>query len=216
MKLILNNKIQSLVLSQIAAGRVFIYTLLYGLIFWGCEERVAIPKPHAYPRVIYPEKQYKPFAEGYCPLTFEQATYSTIEQDTLFFGEKPKSDCWFNLQVKSLNATIHCTYSTIENRKELDELVQDAFTLVQKHNVKASFIEEIPVHRTAGKVHGMVFKIEGAAASPYQFYMTDSTKNFLRGALYINTESRPDSLAPVIDFMKLDVNKLIETLKWRG
>lgn len=182
----------------------------------GCgESSVGVPKPHAFPRIIFPKKKYQPFGEGYCPLSFEQAAYAKVEQDTLFFGEKPKHDCWFNLQVESLHATIHCSYSPIRSRSEYDELVQDAFTLVQKHNVKASFIEELPVHRTAARVHGMVFKIEGAAASPYQFYMTDSTRHFLRGALYINTQSRPDSLAPVVDFMKMDVNRLIETLAWK-
>lgn len=185
------------------------------LVFTACDEYVPVPKPRAYPRVIYPEKAYQPFDAATCPFTFEVPQYAEIEQNVSFFDEKPKSDCWFNINVPTLNAQIHCSYYPVTNRARLDELVQDAFSLAQKHNIKANYIEEIPVHRSADRVHGIIFSIEGATASSYQFFVTDSTKNFLRGSLYFNTQARPDSLAPVLDFMRRDVNKLVETLYWK-
>jgi gliding motility-associated lipoprotein GldD len=185
------------------------------LLVAGCDEHIAVPKPRAYPRVVYPEKAYKPFDASYCDFTFEMPVYAKTERDTSFFGEKPAQECWFNLTVPDLNATIYCSYYRIANRVALDTLIQDAFTMTQKHNIKASFIEEIPISRPAARVHGMLFNVEGPAASSYQFFLTDSTHHFLRGALYFNSQSRPDSLAPVVDFMKKDVNKLIETLNWR-
>lgn len=189
--------------------------LLAAVLFAGCGERVPVPKPRAYPRVVYPAKAYAPFDKTYCQFTFDCPTYAKVEQDTLFFGEKPRNDCWFNLRVPALSATIHCSYQPIASKKDFDELVQDAFTMAQKHNLKASYIEETPVHRPADRVHGVVFDIEGPAASSYQFYLTDSTRHFLRGALYFDTQSRPDSLAPVIDFMKKDVDRLARTLRWQ-
>ncbi len=188
-------------------------TLLLALA--ACTEYVPVPKPRAYPRVIYPEKVYQPFRETYCNFTFEAPRYATIERDTTFFDEKPRSDCWFNIAVPELNAKIYCSYYPVTGRARLDELVQDAFTMAQKHNIKASYIEEIPVHRSNDRVHGIIFSIEGAAASSYQFFLTDSTQNFLRGALYFNAQARPDSLAPVLAFMRQDVNHLVETLVWR-
>lgn len=188
---------------------------LVALILVACDDSVPIPKPRAYPRVIYPEKAYKPFEAGGCPFTFDMPVYADVEQDVSFFDEGPKSDCWFTLHVRPLNAQIHCSYYPIYNRARFDELVQDAFTMAQKHNIKASYIEEIPVHRTADRVHGVVFNLEGATASSYQFFVTDSTQHFLRGALYFKTQARPDSLAPVLDFMRQDVNRLIETLHWQ-
>lgn len=179
-----------------------------------CEDDIALPKPHAYPRVEYPAKAYKPFNSDNCGFTFEQPVYSIVERDSTFFDQKAGSDCWFNLTVPSLNATIHCSYFPINNKTHFDELIKDAFEMVNKHNVKASFIEEIQFQKTTNKVYGMIYNIEGAAASPYQFYATDSVNHFLRGSLYFRTQSRPDSLAPVIAFMKKDVNKLVETLKW--
>lgn len=189
--------------------------LLFTFFVTACEDYTPVPKPRAYPRVIYPEKTYKPFDASYCSFTFEMPAYATIEKDTSFFDEKPKDECWFNLDVKQLNAKIYCSYNPVRSRKDLDELVADAFAMTNKHNIKASYIDETQVRRPADKVYGIVFNVEGAAASSYQFFLTDSTRNFLRGALYFNTQSRPDSLAPVIAFMKKDLDQLVGTLKWQ-
>ena len=180
-----------------------------------CDDTLTVPKPRAYPRVIYPEKAYKPFDASYCDFTFEQPVYAQVEQDTTFFGKKPNSNCWFNLVVPSLNAKIYCSYSDIKSRKDFDDLVEDVFRMTNQHNIKASFIDEIPIHRPSDNVHGLIFHVEGAAASSYQFFLTDTTEHFFRGALYFNTKTRPDSLAPVINFMKQDVERLVETLKWK-
>jgi gliding motility-associated lipoprotein GldD len=195
--------------------RIYLFLLPLVVTLAACEEHVAVPKPRAYPRVIYPEKAYIPFQEGYCDFTFEMPKYATVERDTLFFEEAVKSNCWFNLTVSDLNAKLHCSYYPVTGRKRYDELVQDAFVMAQKHNIKAGYIEEIPVERPRARVFGMVFSIEGPAASSYQFYLTDSTRHFLRGALYFNAQARPDSLAPVLAFMKEDINKLISTLEWK-
>ena len=191
------------------------FLLLLAILLSACEEYTPLPKPRAYPRVVYPEKVYKPFEASYCNFTFDMTAYATIEKDTSFFDEKPKDECWFNLDVKQLNAKIYCNYNPIGSRIDFDGLVADAFAMTNKHNIKASYIDEIPVYRPADKVYGVVFNVEGAAASSYQFFLTDSTHNFLRGALYFNTQTRPDSLAPVIDFMKKDLDRLVGTLKWR-
>ncbi|MGI9160519.1 MAG: hypothetical protein ACR2K1_12285, partial [Saprospiraceae bacterium] len=97
--------------------RIAIFILPLALAFAGCEEHVAVPKPRMYPRVIFPEKTYRAFEEGYCPFTFEAPAYARVERDTLFFEEAVKSDCWFNLGVKELNAKIYCSYYPVTSRK---------------------------------------------------------------------------------------------------
>lgn len=184
------------------------------LFLFGCEEYTPVPKPRAYPRVVYPEKTYKPFDETYCGFTFDQPVYATIEHDTTFFEEKAKDNCWFNITVKQLNAKIFCSYYPIRDRAGFDELVKDAYQMTNTHNVKASYIEESRVERPEDKVYGVVFNVEGPAASSYQFFLTDSTRNFVRGALYFNTEAKPDSLAPLVRFMRVDLDRLVGTLKW--
>lgn len=61
----------------------------------------------------------------------------------------------------------------------------------------------------------MQFEMTGPAATPFQFFITDSTSHFMRGALYFNTQVRPDSLMPVYDFVKIDVDRLIKTFKFK-
>lgn len=164
--------------------------------------------------MVYPEKAYKPFDEHYCNFTFDQPVYSVIEQDTAYFDEKPKDPCWFNISVPALNAKIYCSYYPIRSRSDFDKFVSDAFVMTNKHTVKATYIDELPVQRPADKVYGVVFNVEGPAASSYQFFLTDSTKHFLRGSLYFNTEARPDSLAPVVAFMRQDLDRMVMSLRW--
>lgn len=189
----------------------------FALIFAApaCSDAPEIPKPRAFPRVIYPEKRWTLFSEKGCPFEFEAPAYAVVEHDTTFFDQRAGSDCWFNLSVPSLNAKIFCSYYPIASRADFDKFVADAFTMTNKHTIKANYIDEIPIHRPADRVHGLVFAVEGPAASSYQFFLTDSTRHFLRGALYFETQSRPDSLAPVIGFMRADLEKLTATLRWR-
>jgi gliding motility-associated lipoprotein GldD len=193
----------------------FASLFLTAFLWAACEGYTPVPKPRAYPRVVYPDKIYRPFDAGYCPFLFEMPAYATIEKDTSYFDERPKNECWFNLDVPQLNAKIYCSYYPVSNRKNFDELVSDAFSITNKHNIRASYIEEIPVHRPDNRVYGVVFHVEGAAASSYQFFLTDSTRHFLRGALYFHAQTKPDSLAPVVAFMKKDLEKLVQTLAWK-
>jgi gliding motility-associated lipoprotein GldD len=192
-------------------------TLAVGVLavtFAACESDTFVPKPRAYPRVDYPERAYQPFSQSMCGFTFEQPTYMRFERDSTFFDEKAKSECWFTLEAPALNAQVHCSYYPVTGRARFEELVADAFELAQKHNIKANFIAEVPISRPQDRVYGMVFEIDGATASSYQFYLTDSTQHFLRGALYFKSQTVPDSMAPVLKFVKHDVNHLIETLRW--
>ena len=183
------------------------------LAFMGCEETVNSPKPRGYPRVTLPAKAYQKFDEKYCQFSFEYPVYAKIEQDTLFFDEKAPSACWFNIKVPSLNAEIHCSYFNIDKKNTLEKLRGDAFQLVGKHNIKADYIDELPINKP-NKVSGFVFNIEGPAASPFQFYLTDSSRHFMRGALYFDAKSRPDSLKPIIEFMKTDMMQMVNTFEW--
>ena len=85
-----------------------------------------------------------------------------------------------------------------------------------KHISKASSIENRVIINPEAKVFGLIYEIKGmGAASPYQFFVTDSSSHFLRGALYFNMIPNNDSLAPVIDFLKEDIEHLLLSLKWK-
>ncbi|HMQ46292.1 MAG TPA: hypothetical protein PKA00_01490 [Saprospiraceae bacterium] len=170
-------------------------------------------KPRAYPKVAYPEKSYQDFKEPYCPFSFQYPTYARIVKDTAFFGEKPLHECWFDLYFTDFDSRLYCSYLPIASGEEFEKLQQDAFKLADKHNKKANYIDEIRIDTEQG-VSGFAFVIEGPAASPFQFFLTDSTDHFLRASLYFNAQVNPDSIAPVYHFIREDILKLIETFQW--
>ncbi len=180
-----------------------------------CRETVYTPKPRAYPKINFPEQGYQQFDEQYCHFTFEYPSYASIQQDTAFFDEKPVDPCWFDVYIPALNCRWYFSYIPIEKKEKLDSLRRDAFVLADKHLVKAEYKDEIPVKNADRNIEGMLFKIDGPVASPFQFFLTDGNKHFVRGSLYFNTQAnKPDSLAPVVQFMEKEMLHLIETFEW--
>ncbi len=174
------------------------------------------PKPRCFPRVEFPEKSYMDFSAPYCDLTFEFPEYGRIEKDEKFFEEDAPGDCWFDVVLPEFNGKIHCSYAPIDNSTEnysYEKYVSDAFKLAEQHSSRADYIDTYPYNKSSD-MQGMIFNIEGAAASPFQFYMTDSVNHFLRGSVYFNTQAQPDSLMPVIEFVKADAVHMMNTLSW--
>ena len=188
------------------------------LFLASCEDPILTPKPRAYPKVVYPEKAYQPFMEGYCGFTFEYPKYAVIQQDTTFFDKKPEHPCWFNVFVEDFDCRIHCSYAPITKEKNADRLKSDAFKMTDWHNKKATYIQETPILIKEHDVKGILFTVEGPVASQLQFFLTDTAEqqHFFRGALYFYTEPNTDSLAPVYDFMRKDVERMIETFEWKN
>ncbi len=110
---------------------------------------------------------------------------------------------------------MHLSYKQVEDN--LNDYFEDTRTMAFKHISKASSIDNRLIFNQSDSVYGLIYEISGlSAASPYQFFVTDSINHFLRGALYFNVEPNNDSLAPVIEFIKKDIERLITTLKWRS
>ena len=185
-----------------------IFLLILG--FSACEDEddvVYSPKPRGYPRIAFPEKNYRRY-DSLCPYAFEIPTYSRIVPDQ----HKGAEPCWMNLEFPRFRATLHLSYKPVNN--DLDRFLNDAHGFANKHQVKATGLEEIPIIRDSARVYGLMFEIAGNTASSLQFYLTDSTRHFLRGALYFNDPPNIDSLKIVVDFLKQDVLRMINTTRW--
>ncbi|ASU32639.1 gliding motility lipoprotein GldD [Mucilaginibacter xinganensis] len=168
------------------------------------------PKPRGYYRIIFPEKSYQPYVSN-CPFTFQYPKYAVMEPDK----NPDAKPCWLNMQFPQFNGTLHLSYEPIRSKKEFNELVEDAHKLSFKHTVKATGIDEGIINYPEQKVYGIYYSIDGNAASSIQFYLTDSTKNYIRGALYFNSEPRLDSIQPVLTFVKKDVDLMIKSFRWK-
>jgi gliding motility-associated lipoprotein GldD len=180
----------------------------------GCEEATYIPKPRGYFKIDFPEKKYTLFNQTGYPYQFEIPIYAIIEKDTMFFNEKTENPWWINVTMESMNAKIYLSYKQIGGKNTLVNLLNDSYNMSHYHAKKANYINEKDVFHTANNVHGLYYDVGGDAASALQFYATDSVKHFIRGALYFNSTPNVDSLKPLNDFLRKDVEHLINTLKW--
>jgi len=178
------------------------------LLFAGCEQNY-IPKPRGYFRIDLPEKQYIRFDSTH-PYSFEYPAYARVIPDN-----RPSSEpFWMNLDFPGFKGTIHISYKKVDGN--LVEYLEDARTFVVKHIPKADAINDSLIYRPEDRVYGLIYYIGGAgAASPCQFFVTDSSSRFLRGALYFNVPPNNDSLAPVIDFIREDIRHMLKTFKWK-
>ncbi|HVW96492.1 MAG TPA: gliding motility lipoprotein GldD [Mucilaginibacter sp.] len=188
-----------------------ILLLLTAFVFAACGgNHDYSPKPRGYYRIVFPEKSYRPYVSD-CPFTFEYPKYAKMEPDK----NPDAKPCWLNMQFPQFNGTLHLSYEHILSKKEFNALVEDAHKLTFKHTVKATSIDEGIIRYPEKNVYGIYYTIDGNAASSVQFYLTDSTKNYIRGALYFNSEPRLDSIQPVLTFVKKDVDTLIKTFRWK-
>ncbi len=193
---------------------LFSLSVLVLVLSYSCSAEAPLPKPRMYPKIEYPAAaEWTQFDAPYCDFSFPLPQYVAVEQDSLFFDEKPAHPCWFDLVYPTLNGRVHFSYYPIESRADFEKLRDDAFRMADYHNKRANYIDEILLSPTPG-TGGLAFDIGGPAASPYQFFLTDSTQHFVRAALYFNAQARPDSLAPVTAFVKDDIRRMIAGFAW--
>ena len=185
-----------------------ISTLILILTQTGCRQDYA-PKPRGYFRIDFPAKEYTRFDTTY-PYTFEYPVYARVIPDNRTSSEP----FWINIDFPQYQGRIHISYKPVH--ENLSQYLEDSRTFVVKHIPKADAIVDSLIYRPEDKVYGLVYYIDGSqAASPCQFFVTDSSSRFLRGALYFNVSPNNDSLEPVIAFIREDIRHMLKTFQWK-
>ena len=181
------------------------------LLLISCNNDYVI-KRKGYFKIDFPKHEYTVFDRPGYPYTFEYPVYASVVQDSSLF-EDNDTPYWINIDFPSFSGKIYMSYKQVD-KTNFDKLVNDAFTMTYKHTTKATEIQD-SLMKTAGGLTGVWFNVGGNAATAKQFFITDSTKHFLRGALYFDTTPNEDSLSIVNDFLQEDMKHLINTLKWK-
>jgi len=188
---------------------IFIFLLLSTSLFLTSCDDESLPRPRGFFRIAMPEKKYIHAETFSCPFTFDIPDYSIMIPDS-----SPGSEnCWMNIYFKSFNATLYLSYKPVQNN--IAALIEDSRQFTMKHVVVASGINEEIISDATQRVYGMIEHVKGNAASPLQFFLTDSVKNFIRGSLYFYALPQPDSIAPCVEFLSKDVDKMISTFRWK-
>lgn len=171
------------------------------------------PKRKGYFKIDFPKHEYKLFDQAGYPYTFEYPIYASIVKDTTFFEDKPENPYWINIEFPRLNGKIYISYKEV-GKNDLNKLVNDAFNMTYKHSTRATEIVDSTIHTKNG-VSGVFFSVGGNAATNKQFFVTDSVKHFLRGALYFDASPDADSISVVNNFVEEDMKHLINTFRWK-
>jgi gliding motility-associated lipoprotein GldD len=179
------------------------------ILLSACSTNDDKPKPRGYFRIDFPEKKYLTYNDS-CPFSFSYPQYALVRPDRDVNAEP----CWLNIDYPKFGGRLHLSYKVIP-KEGVRQFLEDSRMFAYKHTVKAEAIDEELIFDKESKVYGVIYDIKGNTASSYQFFVTDSTTHFLRGALYFNTSPNSDSIAPVLDFIKQDVLKMIETFEWK-
>lgn len=168
-----------------------------------------MPKPKGYFRIDMPEKNYVN-VDTLQRFAFEAPSYAQLTNDPF----APQEKNWVNVEMPCFKASIHLTHKEVKGN--LGEYLEDVHTMITKHLQKANGMNDSLIVNPERKVYGMLIEMDGkGVATPLQFYLTDSTANFVRGALYFNFVPNNDSMQPVIDYLRQDIDRMINTFEWK-
>ena len=179
--------------------RIILLILTIGLISCGDE---SVPKPKGQLTLEYPNATYSTLKTN-CPFTFEVTEFAAVKE----------KNCSYEIHYPKMKATIYLTHKAVSNN--INDLLRDAQKLTYEHVIKADDIVEQPYINNDKKVYGMFYQVGGNAATNAQFYVTDSTKHFMTGSVYFYAKPNFDSILPAADYLKDDMRRIMETIKWK-
>jgi len=191
----------------------FVLFLLNGILT-ACNSPYTYKKK-GYFHIEFPEKKYQSFDQPGYPYTFEYPVYAHILKDTSFFDSKPENPWWINIDLPFFKGRIYVSYKEINAKNQMDSLVNDAYKMAYKQHTEVSSGITDSLMTTPNGAEGIYYSLKGNTATANQFFLTDSTHHFLRGALYFDAAPNEDSLSIVNDFLKKDLQHLINTLRWK-
>lgn len=167
-----------------------------------------MPKPKGYFRI-------EPTPAVYCALPVESLPYTfdcpeSVSIDSLADHEAGS----LTILYPELNASLYCGYVRLHTLAQLEKSLEEVRYLLTKQQ-KVVSIEERQYEDVDSHLYASLYVLKGDCVSPIQFVLTDSISQLFRGALYYNFQPSADSIAPVTEYLLKDVEKLIETFRWK-
>jgi len=187
----------------------YLSMLLVSLFILSCEEEINIPKPPTYLRLELPDHEYKLYSDN-CAYQFEIAKSYTVKKVSDENGET----CHKDIDLGKLNGSIHLSF--IDMVEPLSTYVNYVNDKIDEHKVKATGIEDRRILNKDKHVYCTFFELKGDVASPFQFYITDSTTKFVSGVVYFNSTPNYDSIRPSLEYLKVDLEHMIEKFEWKN
>jgi len=183
----------------------YILILVTALLI-GCEEKSYVPKPPTYLKINLPDRSYDIYNDE-CGFSFNKPSYFKVKS-------AKQNRCNKDIILEGLDGTLHL--SVIDMDTTLGMYINHANDKVGEHKIKATAIIDSTIIRQEDRVFGTFFELQGNVASPFQFYVTDSTNRFFSGVVYFNTRPNYDSIKPTLNFVRKDLIEFMNTIKWEN
>ena len=181
-------------------------TLFIVFLFMGCaNNKDYTPRPMGYNRIEKPSYSYS---------TNQQSSYSFEYADIARIKVDKDSTNWFNIVYPDYSAVIYCSYLPIIDRQTLGKALDDSYHLAYSHTVMADAINSEVYSDPDRHIGGMLYELKGNVATPIQFFVTDSISHFIRGSFYYNENFNIDSVSPITNFIKEDIIRIFNTIKF--
>ena len=213
---------------------------VYAAVFFTCSTFLMLllscnssytSRKKGYYKIDFPQRKYVSFKQEGFPYSFDYPVYANVIKDSTYFDSSPENPYWINIDFPQFGGRIFLSYKIIGGKavyklkqanggyrdslgtNAFDNMVSDAYNLTNKNQAVTNSIKDSVIHTPNG-VTGIFFKVGGNAATAKQFFLSDTTRNFIRGALYFDVTPNVDSLRPVQDFLQVDIDHMINTFKW--
>lgn len=180
---------------------------MFGIMLSSCDNETLVPKPPTYLRLELPESSYEMYDDS-CGYSYQLSSLYQLDTANTPSG----GSCTRKIDLGPLNGSMFVYYWDME--QPLSYYVNNANDEVGNHKLKATFIGDERIIRPENRVFGTCFELQGDVATPFQFYLTDSTDRFLYAEVLFNTTPNYDSLKPTLDYLKKDIDTLLQTFKW--
>tara|TARA_B100001248_G_C27378884_1_gene455853 strand:- start:813 stop:1391 length:579 start_codon:yes stop_codon:yes gene_type:complete len=181
---------------------------LFGLFLFhfSCDETNYLPREKGFLRLEFEKPTYQTFSSESSSLNFiYNDAYSSLE---IVSGDK------IVLRYKDIKIDIVLSDIELENLSSFEESIRNFYMFLEPHRKKSNQISIKEFTSEDNKRFAKVFEMRGPIASPLQFYVTDSTNNFLFGSMNVTEKSDYDSIYPSIMYVKNDIFSIIESVNW--
>lgn len=179
-----------------------------GFALISCGEEQFTPKPPTYLRLELPDAKYRDY-EDECGYSFKLNENYTVEKAPV---QDESFTCHRRIQLGALNGTVFFRF--INMTEPVAYYINNSIDEVEVHQVKATNIQDKQIVRQEDRVFGTVFELQGDVATPFQFYLTDSTERFIYAEILFNSRPNYDSLKPSLEYLKKDLDTLLQTFEW--
>ena len=187
------------------------YICVIFIVLFGCENYF-LPKQSAYLRLDYPKPEYKLINDKDFPFFFEANTRLSEISDI----DINLRSIDFIINYNQLNAQINFQYKNVNSNEKLNAYILDLKMTIETHSTMANSVKIKDYSLKEKNIFGRIFDLSGDVASPYQFYLTDSTNNIISGLVYFNIKPNYDSILPAINYIENDIIHLIESFDWKN